>query len=150
MVVQTLITLSKGDAMQGQFSGGCHCGEVVFKIDGPVLNVVNCHCSICRKANGGAFSSYVVVPDEAFEIVEGREMLTRYGMSEKGEKNFCRLCGAPIFNRNKLYAGVTVVPLGGFDDPALFSPTVDIFCTDRLPWVTPGEGSRCYDKGLEG
>lgn len=72
--------------MEGVFSGSCHCGKVVFKIDGKVLNVLNCHCSICRKANGGAFSSYLVVPDEAFEVTRGSELLTHYAMTDKGEK----------------------------------------------------------------
>lgn len=135
--------------MEGLCSGGCHCGKVVYKIDGPVLNVVNCHCSICRKANGGAFSSYLVVPDEAFEVTRGSELLTRYAMSDKGEKNFCNLCGAPVFNRNKLYSGVTVVPLGGLDEAAEFFPKVDIFCADMLPWVTTWRESKSYEKGLQ-
>jgi hypothetical protein len=135
--------------MEGLFSGGCHCGKVVFKIDGQVLNVVNCHCSICRRANGGAFSSYLVVPDEAFEVTRGSELLTCYAMSDKGEKHFCNNCGAPVFNRNKLYPGVTVVPLGGLDAAAKFFPKVDIFCDDMLPWVTPWRESECYDKGLK-
>lgn len=135
--------------MEGSFSGACHCGKVVFKIDGKVLNVVNCHCSICRRANGGAFSSYLVVSDEAFKLTGGSEFLTSYAMSEQGEKNFCNICGAPIFNRNKLYSGVTIVPLGCLDDAAKFSPTVDIYCAERLPWVTLWRESKRYESGMQ-
>lgn len=135
--------------MEGHFTGSCHCGEVVFEIDGKVLNVVNCHCSICRKVNGGAFSSFAVVPEGIFTVVKGRDLLTRYAMSDKGEKNFCSVCGAPVFNRNKLYPEIAVVPLGCFDEPARLTPQVDIYCVDRLPWVTPCEESRCYDQGFD-
>ncbi len=134
--------------MEGQFSGGCHCGKVAFSIDGRVLNVVNCHCSICRRANGGAFSSYLVVKDEAFEIVRGAELLTRYAMSEQGEKNFCRICGSPVFNRNKRYPGVTIVHLGCLDSAEKLSPTVNIFCESMLPWVAFSGESLCYEKGI--
>ncbi|OEU73929.1 MAG: hypothetical protein BA874_05045 [Desulfuromonadales bacterium C00003068] len=135
--------------MEGHFSGGCHCGKVIFEIDGKILNVVNCHCSICRKANGGAFSSYLVVPDEAFVVVKGQELLTCYTMTEKAEKRFCKICGAPVFNRNKLYSGVTVVPLGCLDDLTKISPKVDIYCADMLPWVTPWPESKRYETGLQ-
>ncbi len=134
--------------MEGQFSGTCHCGRVAFTINGKVLNVVNCHCSICRRANGGAFSSFVVVPEEAFEVVKGQDLLTRYAMSDKGEKHFCRVCGAPVFNRNKLYPKVTVVPLGCLDGPEQFIPKVNIFCERMLPWVAFAKEITCYEKGL--
>ena len=135
--------------MEGYFTGSCQCGKVTFCLDGQVLNVVNCHCSICRKANGSAFSSFLVVPDEAFEVTNGQEWLTSYAMSEKAEKNFCQICGAPIFNRNKLYPGVTILPLGCLDDAAEFMPKVDIYCADMLPWVTIYRESKRYESGLE-
>lgn len=135
--------------MEGHFSGSCHCGKVAFEIDGPILNVVNCHCSICRKVNGGAFSTYLVVSDEVFKVKEGQDLLTRYAMTEKADKNFCKICGAPVFNRNKLYSGVTVVPLGCLDDAAKFAPKADIYCADMLPWVTLWPESKRYETGLQ-
>jgi hypothetical protein len=134
--------------MEGEFSGGCHCGQVRYLIKGRVLNGVNCHCSICRKANGGAFSSYLVVPEEAFEIVLGQDLLTRYALSEEGEKHFCRICGSAVFNRNQRYPGVTIVHLGSLDAVETFSPTINMFCESRLPWVVFSDGSLCYEKGI--
>ena len=33
--------------------GSCPCGAVRFSIDGPVRDVIVCHCGACREANGG-------------------------------------------------------------------------------------------------
>ena len=33
--------------------GGCLCGEVRYRIVGPVRDVIVCHCSVCRRAHGG-------------------------------------------------------------------------------------------------
>jgi len=89
-----------------------------------------------------------VIPDESFEVIRGRELLTRNAMSDKGGKNFCNVCGAQVFNRNKLYSGVTVVSLGCLDEAAKFVPIVDIFCADMLPWLTFWRESKCYEKGM--
>lgn len=34
-------------------TGGCHCGNLRYQIDGPVDDVAHCHCTICRRTSGG-------------------------------------------------------------------------------------------------
>ncbi len=34
--------------------GSCLCGTVRFRIDGRASGIVECACSMCRKAAGGA------------------------------------------------------------------------------------------------
>ena len=36
------------------YKGGCLCGTVCFEIRGAIRNIVYCHCSQCRKAQGSA------------------------------------------------------------------------------------------------
>ncbi len=33
-------------------SGSCLCGAVVFEVNGPLRDVIACHCSQCRKTTG--------------------------------------------------------------------------------------------------
>ena len=39
--------------------GGCLCGAVGFRVDGPVHRMAHCHCSMCGKHHGAAFGTYV-------------------------------------------------------------------------------------------
>ena len=46
--------------------GSCLCGGVAWEADGPFDLMSHCHCSICRKAHGAAFATYVAVPAAGF------------------------------------------------------------------------------------
>jgi hypothetical protein len=46
--------------------GSCLCGGVKFEIVGPLMRVLNCHCSKCRKQHSAAFRSRARVGIEDF------------------------------------------------------------------------------------
>ena len=54
----------------------CHCGEVEAEInlDGDLVKVLQCNCSICKRKN--AFIS--MVKNEDFKIVKGEDKLKLY------------------------------------------------------------------------
>jgi len=134
--------------MSDMFDGACACGLVTFTLDATKHSMLNCHCKDCRKLNGGAFSTYVAVADDRFEIRKGRDILSRYIVSEHVDKYFCRICGSPVYNKNKKYPGLTVVPLGALDHPEKLRPTINIFCNSKLPWVPLQEDTTDYPEGL--
>ena len=51
--------------------GRCLCEHIHFSVSDDAVTVVNCHCNLCRKMNGSAFSTYVVVNESEFELVSG-------------------------------------------------------------------------------
>lgn len=115
-------------------NGSCACGKVTYRCGEPV-QVVNCHCTLCRAINGSAFSSYVVVKTDAVEL-SGRDNLSTYMATGKATKHFCSDCGTPIFNANLAsYPGVSMFYLGSVRDPAGYVPVINIFCRSKLDWV---------------
>jgi hypothetical protein len=137
-----------GGIMSETFSGSCACGKVSFALTPQKYSVLNCHCHTCRKLNGGAFSTYVAVADEAFEIERGRAELARYAVTENVDKFFCRICGTPMYNKNKKYPGLTIVPLGALDHPEGLKPAANIFCESKLSWVPLQDDATNHPQGL--
>ena len=115
------------------FTGSCKCGDITYRVSGKVRSVVNCHCGLCRKINGSAFSTYVAVADDDFEILQGEPRNNR--ISSNAEKNFCGNCGTPLFNRNPKYAGLTILHLGSIDEPLGLAPTYNIYTESKLDWL---------------
>lgn len=52
--------------------GGCLCGAVRYRYDGPVGPATYCHCSDCRRATGSAFNVGVRFEVEKFRVERGR------------------------------------------------------------------------------
>lgn len=36
----------------GTREGGCLCGEVRYRVTGPMRDIIGCHCSQCRRTTG--------------------------------------------------------------------------------------------------
>ena len=118
--------------MQG-LKGSCSCGAVKYQVAGDVKSIVNCHCNLCRKMNGSAFSTYVAVADDDFELQSGD--LKSHQVTEHAQKNFCATCGTPVFNTNPKYAGLTILHFGSLDDSPDVEPAVNIYCDSELGWL---------------
>ena len=78
--------------------GACPCGAVRFTIDGPLRDVIVCHCDACRRATGGpwpasaAYRQDLTVADEA-ALIWDSAAVSEHGAS----RGRCRTCGAAVF-----------------------------------------------------
>jgi len=75
--------------------GSCHCGAVAFLAEGPLREVIACHCGQCR-AWSGHFWAATSVPLDRFRLTETRG-LAWFRSSDMAERGFCRICGASLF-----------------------------------------------------
>jgi len=78
-------------------TGSCFCGAIEFEIEMPTKVCGHCHCSMCRRPHGASFVTWVGVAPEHFRITTGKETLSTYQSSERGTRNFCRICGSQMF-----------------------------------------------------
>lgn len=129
-------------------SGSCVCGGVQCRVNSDPKAVVNCHCNFCRSHSGGAFSSYIVVPEDALEVVVGEGTLSSYEIKEGARKHFCRQCGTPVYNKNAKYAGLCMIYLGTVKQAADCVPTANIYCESQLAWVTHIGEIRSFPQGI--
>jgi len=80
------------------FTGGCACGAVRYESTAEPVIMLHCHCRDCQRSSGGPFSSYAVVPKEAFKLLQGslRFHATPSDMGGKTHRGYCPECGSPI------------------------------------------------------
>ncbi len=126
--------------------GSCNCNRVQFSFSGDISAIVNCHCKLCRKMNGSAFSTYVVVPDKGFVLTQGD--VTTVKVAKYASKSFCHHCGTPIFNQNPKLEGLTILYLGAIDDLPNITPAINIFCESQLDWVNQLSSLTCFEQGI--
>jgi hypothetical protein len=116
------------------YKGGCLCGAVRLSIDGPIRNIVYCHCSQCRKAQGSALAANGIVALSDFKIITGAENLTAFSSSPGKTKFFCRICGSPIMSKNDAKPDDVRVRLGIIESEVVERPIAHIFATSKATW----------------
>lgn len=129
-----------------EMTGRCSCGDLAYKVSGKARSVVNCHCRVCRKMNGSAFSTYVAVGADDFQFVDG--VPASYQVSENIGKSYCGSCGTPIFNSNIKYEGLFILHLGSLDVPEIHTPQANIYCDSELDWIPSISDQKQYQQGF--
>jgi hypothetical protein len=115
-------------------NGSCGCGAVEFRLNSEIVNVVNCHCNMCRRHNGSSFSTYAVLPFRFLEIIKGQEQIKEYSVGS-GKKHFCEKCGTPLFNVNEKYPGACMLYIGTLHLADTLVPKLNVWCESKLAWV---------------
>jgi hypothetical protein len=118
------------------YIGGCLCGAVRFEILDGIRNIVYCHCSQCRKAQGSAFAANGIVDSNQFRILQGEDKLTAYESSPGQFKYFCKVCGSPIISKRPAAPEQVRVRLGTIESDIAELPQAHIFVTSKAQWET--------------
>jgi hypothetical protein len=118
------------------FSGGCACGAIRYESTAEPVLMLHCHCRDCQRASGGPFSSYVIVPAEAFKLLQGA--LRFYDSSSqaggKTHRGFCAECGSPIQVMTDSQPQIVAIRTASLDDPSWFTLQMDVWTSDAHPW----------------
>ena len=128
------------------YVGGCLCGAIRFEINGPIRNIVFCHCSQCRKVQGSAYATNGIVNANDFRITQGEDSLSCYGEAPGQGKYFCRHCASPMMSKNDAFPGQVRVRLGTIESDITERPAAHIFVGSKAVWdVIPDDGLPRYE-----
>jgi hypothetical protein len=118
-------------------TGSCLCGGVAYEVEGPLREVIGCHCTQCRKQTGHYMAATAAKLGK-FRIIRD-EGLRWYRSSDMAERGFCQICGSTLFWQGK-----------GRDYVAIAAGTVDgetgqriaghIFCADKGDYYDIADG----------
>ena len=104
-------------------TGSCLCGAVRFEVVGPLRDVVECHCAMCRKTHGH-IGAYTATPKDKLRIVEARG-LKWYRSSADARRGFCAECGGTLFFE-PLAKDYMAIAAGTLDPPTGLKTVVQI------------------------
>jgi hypothetical protein len=91
--------MTKQTGQQVSATGGCLCGAVRYEIRGPLRNIINCHCSKCRRFHGHT-GAYTSVRREHLKLTRSDGL--KWYRSQTDEtpnvhRGFCMECGSSLF-----------------------------------------------------
>ena len=100
-------------------SGRCICGAVAFEVNGPLRDVLLCHCTECRRWAGHVWAaSAAYVDDLTFVEDRGLRWIDSPDSAYDARRGFCCECGSGLFwqapgrDRIGIAAGALDAPTG--------------------------------------
>lgn len=113
-------------------AGSCLCGGFRFEVNGDFDSMVDCLCSMCRKAHGAAFATFVSCRAADYRVVQGEDLVSAYKSSEQGRRCFCKVCGSnlPLAIEEQVF-----VPAGLLDGDPGVRTSAHYFVGSKAPWV---------------
>ena len=122
--------------MSDPITGDCRCGACRYSIDLTELPpVYACHCHICQRFSGSAFSVQALVREEQLSVtgpIIVREQVTEDRISVQ---RHCGECYGRIYNTNTRRPGVAVVRAGTLDRSEELECRAHIFTNYKQGWV---------------
>lgn len=118
-------------------AGGCACGAVRYRVEGPLRPVVACHCETCRRI-GGHYLAATACRREHL-VMEREEGLRWWTSSPDHRRGFCGTCGATLFWEREGTPGVSIFA-GSLDSPTGLRLTGHIYTDEKGDYYVIADG----------
>ena len=113
-------------------TGGCQCGALRYRIEGPLGHAGFCHCRMCQKAFGSLGAPLVSVDPARFRWTRGTPATFR--SSAIVARGFCRDCGTPMFMLEDGYGPIEIA-IGTLDDPNTAAADHVVGVESKVSWA---------------
>lgn len=129
------------------YTGSCLCGAIHYTINGNLRDVVNCHCSLCRKFHGH-FGAYTAAKRKDVNIIDKEKQLTWYrSPGNQAQRGFCTRCGASLFW--DLDSAPTLwISAGTLEQPTGLTTSTDIYVEDKADYYLLDKQRLKCEQGL--
>jgi hypothetical protein len=128
-------------------TGQCACGGVRFRITAPFVSARYCHCHRCQRRTGTVASPNARLPREAYELLEGKQLLRSWQPPDGMGKWFCAGCGGQLYSANE-GGDAIFVRLGTIDGDPGIRPEYHQWVSSAPTWEPiPDDGLPRYPEG---
>ena len=131
--------------------GQCLCGGIKYEVDKLQPSMAHCHCKMCRKFHGAAFSTFGEAKREDFRWLAGEDLLATFVADNGSKRQFCKVCGSSLTFAVANDAGESVeFTLGTLDSKIDERPDAHIYTDFKADWVDVADDLLCYAAGRDG
>lgn len=124
-----------GLAAGESLAGGCLCGAIRYRLNGPTLFVSQCACKDCQKATGTGHTTIIAVHRNQLEVEGTPQTYTNTGdTGGTVTRHFCGNCAGRLYTSGDLPGEFIMVQAGSLDDPGAVSPENVIYMKDAVAW----------------
>ena len=109
-------------------TGRCYCERVSYKAKDVSANIVECHCTQCRKQSGHRYAS--VLTDIRSVAIEDESILSWFSASAHAKRGFCSNCGSHMFWRSTTNSDIAILA-ASIDDASELTVASHIFVGDK-------------------
>ena len=113
--------------------GGCFCGAIRYRVDGPPRRVTHCHCLHCRRSSGAPFVTWAEFDSAKLEIVKGAPK--PYEARPHVTREFCGDCGTQLTYRHADEPDTIDLTVASLDTPDEITPEDHVWSDRMLSWV---------------
>jgi hypothetical protein len=122
-------------------TGSCLCGKITFSVDDILPTVGHCHCNMCQKFHGAAFSTFVEVKRHQLTWLSGEKLLTAYQADNETVRQFCQCCGSSLtfeskYNREYNTLELALAVFDYFSHQENIQPDAHIYMASKVNWIT--------------
>ena len=128
-----------------RYKGGCLCGRYRYRIEGPLLPIVHCHCAMCRKSSGAAVLSWTGTASENFAWEHEEPPL--FHSSGQASRGFCPHCGTQLCFQYTARPEWSWITVGSLDDADGLERGFHLWTSSRLPWISLDHDLPKYEEG---
>ena len=137
------------DHSQNPIEGGCLCEGVRYRISGNCRDIINCHCTNCRRTHGH-FAAYTSVNKSDLTLVQQSTLQWYHDQLPDTYRGFCNCCGASLFWDARDGLGRLSIAAGSLDDSCDLKTIGNIYVAEAGHYYELEEGVPRFDGSSAG
>jgi len=130
--------------MTQTITGGCMCGGVRYAVDGPLRQVIACHCVQCRRASGH-FVAATATRKKYFSFTK-QDGLAWYTAVPGYRRGFCKECGSSLFFEEVGKERISIAA-GSLDEQQGLHIAAHIYTAEAGDYYSIERGVPCSPEG---
>ncbi len=116
-------------------SGSCFCGAITFELTLPVEFCGHCHCTMCQRAHGAGFVTWIGATKKGFRLIGGKDKLREFASSDHGTRGFCIACGSSLFCSSTKRPDEIDIVLANIEGDVGLEPAAHFHFANKAPWI---------------
>ena len=132
--------------MRAEWTGGCACGAVRYRLASDPFDAGWCHCRTCQLNSGSPAMAFATVPVGDFRFTQGEDLVGTFASSDFGHRKFCSQCGTPFLMQVNHQPETVDFSIATLDEPDGVVPGFHIFYASRIAWAPAADEAPRHDR----